>query len=463
MAGSRYIEAVGPSYHLTDKKAATETAVNTFPSRLKGQNWILESAPGTVLKTSLGRECRGSRYVSGIDRWFVVSGFTLYEMSLDGLTATALGALSTSSGPVSLANNTTQLAIVDGDNLYIFTFSLNTFTRITSPGWRGSDSVSELDGYFIFADPGTDQYYISAIDDGTNLDALDFTSADAQPDFIVGHTVSHHQLFVMGGESTEIWIDSGGQDFPFTRYNSYPIEVGMVGPHAFVNAASTFYFVGKTKNGTGVVYSVEGNRPVPISNHAVEQALLSSTDISAVTMWAYQPENHEFVAINAPGLKTTWVYDARHKQWHERGLWVDDDWQPLPWAFVTAIGTRHFCGDMDGDISLLDEKIDQIKGEHLVRERTWPHMINPSMESVSYLGVEVSCETGYGGSITLEISNDGGTTFGPKLARYLGATGRRMERIRWNRLGSSRNRVFRLRCSDPVPWTIYAGNVDIAE
>jgi hypothetical protein len=79
---------------------------------------------------------------------------------------------------------------------------------------------------------------------------------------------------------------------------------------------------------------------------------------------------------------------------------------------------------------------------------------------VTYRGLELACTSGHGGNITLEISNDGGFTFGPPLIRSLGAVGRWMQRVRWLMLGAARDRVFRLRCSDAVPLTIHAAAVD---
>src|SRR5205085_5478468 len=98
----------------------------------------------------------------------------------------------------------------------------NAFTQITSPGWRGSEWVEEMDGYFVFVDPDTDQFYLSAIDDGSTMDALDFSSADTQPDNIVTHRVSKRELYLFGETSTEVWGDSGDSDFPFIRFNSAP-------------------------------------------------------------------------------------------------------------------------------------------------------------------------------------------------------------------------------------------------
>ena len=68
--------------------------------------------------------------------------------------------------------------------------------------------------------------------------------------------------------------------------------------------------------------------------------------------------------------------------------------------------------------------------------------------------------TGQGGNVTLEMSNDGGATFGPKLLRALGAIGRVMQRVRWLNLGTAYNRVFRIRCSDDVPFAVHSATLD---
>lgn len=457
MAGSPVIQCVGPSCHLADRKAEIQRAVNCYPKRLDGDNWKMESTPGEVTITNLGGTVRGSHVHEVENRWFVVAGPTLYEYTAPGV-FTSRGTIG-GSGFVGMAHNRTQLCIVNGPSGYIFSLASNVLTTISAPGWRGSDDVHELDGYFIFAGPETDQFYLSAIDDGASLDALDFSSADSSPDNIVTHRVSHRQAWFFGSMSTEIWINSGGLDFPFVRYQSYTLDVGVVGKRAAINAAETLFWIGKTERGSGIVYMASGNQPQRVSTSAVEEALKASTDISQATMWAYQVEGAEFVAINAPGMETTWVFDAASQQWHERGEW-SDGWRPLKSRLVTAVNGEHYAGTESGDIVRLDSDANTLSGRHLVRERTWPHLKQPSAEPVTYVCLEMQMKTGSGGNVTLEISNDGGFTFGPPLVRSLGAIGRWMQRVRWLGLGSAINRVFRIRCSDDVPFAIHSATVD---
>jgi hypothetical protein len=456
MAGSPIVQCSGPSYHLGDRKAAVQRSVNCYPQRLEGDAWMMAATPGEVQIADLGAEIRGSRVVAG--RWFVVSGVTLYEVTAAGSSA-ARGTLYTSSGFVGMAHNASQLALVDGGNLYIFDLTTNTLTPASSGGWRGSDDVVELDGYFVFVAPDTDQFYLSAIDNGSTLNALDFSSADTSPDNIVTHRVSHRQLWLFGDLSTEIWINSGDLAFPFVRYSSYTLDVGCVGKRAAIRAADTLFWIGKTDRGTGIVYMASGNQPQRVSTKAVEEALRASSDLSQATMWTYQIDGAEFIGISAPGVETTWTFDAAAQQWHERGEW-DAGWQPLRSGLVTSLNGQHFAGDASGKLVRLDPDANTLNGRPLVRERVWPHFKQPSAEPVSYFALELQMTTGRGGNVMLEISNDGGATFGPPLLRDLGAIGRRMQRVRWLGLGSAFNRVFRIRCSDDVPFAIHSATVD---
>jgi hypothetical protein len=451
------VKAIGPSYQLADRKAASQRSINLFMQQVEGlgedRPYILASSPGLSPLVTLGATIRGS-YCAG-DRWFVVAGNTLFEVTTAGAT-TVRGTLATASGFVSMKHGRDQLVIVDGANGYVLRLNTNAFAPITSPGWRGSNFVDELDGYFVFVDPGTDQFYLSAIDDGSTLDGLDFSSADTQPDNVVTHRVRKRELHLFGSGSIEIWVNSGDADFPFVRYNSTPIDVGLVGPRAVAVAADGIVWVGQTDRGRGYVYELQGHQPVRISTQAVEEALAGAT-LAECSMWTYHAAGNEFVGINAPGMATTWVYDFSTRQWHERGELVAGAWAPLRAEFVTFVGAAHYAA---AGARIYKQEGESIDGAALVRERTWPHLMAPSFEPVSYRGLEVACTTGNGGTMTLEISNDGGHVWGAPLLRSLGAIGQYMQRVRWLNLGSARDRVFRLRCTDAVPLAIYAATVD---
>jgi hypothetical protein len=452
------VRIIGPSAHLPDARRASQRSVNLYMSRGEGvgedRSLVLASCPGAKVFLAMSALIRGSYQSAG--RWFVVSGDKLYEVWATGV-STERGTLLTSSGYVSMRAGQGQLVLVDGNNGYVLNLTTNAFARITDVDWLGSRWVSELDGFYIFVRPDSDQFYVSAIDDGANIDALDFSTADAKPDKIVTQRVHKRELYLFGETSTEIWINSGGLDFPFTRYNSTPIDIGCVGLRAAINTLDSLMFVGRSDSGQGYVYELQGHQPVRISTEAVESALAQCEDISRVTMWTYHTVGAEFVGINAPGMPITWVYDTSTRQWHERGQLVDGEWSAFPAEQVTHLDGVHYAIN-ESTIYTLEGT--NIAGEPLTRERTMPHLVLPSLDPINYKALELACLTGSGGNITLEISNDGGRTYGPPLQRSLGATGRYMQRTRWLGLGTAFDRVFRLRVTDDTDFTLYSGSLE---
>ena len=462
MAGRKVVQAIGPSYQIADRKAGVQRAVNLRVRVIEGEGepnmLVLESVEGLRPFLTMPATDRGT-FASDRGRFFVVAGNTLYEVTASGA-YTARGTLASSSGFVCMENNNTQLIVVDGPNGYLLTFASNAFGQITDPDWRGSRWVEELNGSFVLVpDDQPDQFYLSGIDDGATYDALDFSSSDAQPDDIVTHRVMKQELYLFNQRSTEVWVYSGDADFPLVRYNSTPIDIGCVGLRAAVVTSDSMFWVGGTGVGSGVLYEMRGHSPARVSTDAVEQALAASTDISKARIWCYQIEGAEFIGLDAPGFKTTWVYNLATQKWHEQARLVDGDWQQWPAELISYFSGKHYAAAGD-KLYVIDNTLTTIGAEQMSFERTWPHLVLPSLEPVNYRGLEVSMTTGNGGAVTLEISNDGGAGWGSPLRRSLGAIGRRMERIRWLGLGSAVDRVFRLRWLGAGPTTIYSASVD---
>lgn len=461
MPGKRYAQFIGPSEPLDDRKTSSQRSINLYMSSVDGggeeKAFVLESAPGLTELVEMPATVRGWVVARGV--WYVAAGDTLYTLAADG-TYSDVGTLNTSSGYVSMREMRDQLVIVDGSSGYVFNLDTQAFSRITDPDFEGSDWVEDLDGYAVFVAPNTERFYISAIDDASSMDALDFSSADSQPDNIITHRVVRRELLLMGSRSIETWINSGDPDFPFARYNSTPIDVGVVGKRAAVNAADSLYWVGVTGRGAAYVYELQGHQPIRISTQAVEESLATSADISACTMWTYQDSGAEFVGVQAPGVPTTWVFDVATRKWHERCEIDGGEYVASRVDLVIYFDGDHYAS-AGASIYRMSREIYTLDGDPLPRERVWPHLIHPNLEPVSYRCVEIACTTGSGtdASAVLQISNDGGYTWGTLLQRSLGATGRRMERVRWWGLGTSRDRVFKLRVTDPVPLTLHAATV----
>ena len=75
----------------------------------------------------------------------------------------------------------------------------------------------------------------------------------------------------------------------------------------------------------------------------------------------------------------------------------------------------------------------------------------------------VGTRTGQGENpqIMLQVSRDGGYTYGNEMWTSFGAEGEFLRRAEWRRLGVSRNYVFKFRITDPVK-VIFIGAAALA-
>lgn len=59
----------------------------------------------------------------------------------------------------------------------------------------------------------------------------------------------------------------------------------------------------------------------------------------------------------------------------------------------------------------------------------------------------------------LRLSNDGGKTWVCEMQRRAGRSGEYWRRVRWDRLGQARRRVFEVSVTDPIPWRLVGAYV----
>lgn len=268
------IGLVGPSYTMQSLPFDAQRTINLYPiSDEQGKEVAsLQGTPGLELFATCaignGRKC----FASAKSRDFVVSGDKLYELDSVG-TATERGTLNTTSGNVTIAENTTQMAICDGTNIYIFTYATNAFATAASGLPATCGQVSYIDGYFITNEVGTGRFYISSLEDGLTWDALDFATAESSPDELLALTNMNGNLFLIGSKTFEIWSNVGASAFPFQRINGAVGDVGIMSPYTLTEIDNALMFVGQDRHGKGIVYKTNGFRPQRVSTDAIELIL----------------------------------------------------------------------------------------------------------------------------------------------------------------------------------------------
>ena len=454
---------VGPSYALTSRKASVQRCVNLYlvpmETAAKSQ-FILQSVPGLVLLAALGGVIRGV-FVAG-NRMFAVVGSNLRELYADG-TSVSRGTLVTSTGAVDMEYGTTQLVIVDGANGYVLTLSSNAFAQITDPDWPGADSVGYLDGFFVLTRQTSQQAYVTAIDNAAAIDALDFASAESNPDKITAHVVSHREVVYLGERTIERWFNAGGADYPFARDAAATAEIGCLAPGSVVTLDNAIFWIGRDVNGSGIVFRDVDRQPSRVSNIGVEEALQSSTNLSAATAYTYQMGGQSFYCINAPGLTATWCYEVASGAWHERcdldGFGQFAAHRVTHMAFLAGV---QYAFDAAGNWYRVDRTEYTFDGDPIKRTRISPNDVTPSLERKFFSQFVLDCTAGESAQgdepvIELSWSDDGGYTWGDPVAMPYGPVGVYHPRIVWRRLGSARDRVWRVDFDGNAPFAIISG------
>ena len=425
----------------------------------------LYARPGNAVFATLGSGAGRGAFAATNGRAFVVSGSQLYELLVGG-TGTVLGSLLTSSGDITMAENGVQLAICDGVDLYILTYATNTFQRVVNPNLPSAASVTFLDGYFVvnrsFA---SGIFQISAPFDGLNWAALDFASAESSPDSLLRVAVVFGQLFLFGDISIEPWNNTGAATFPFQRVNSSSqISVGVAAPSTILELDNTAFWVGKDKNGTGVVYRADGYSPKRISTEAVELRLQAAPSISTLKAMAYQEAGHTFYIITGGGMETAQVYDVSTNLWVEWSYFNSSGNYELPLTndLFYAFGKTLALDRTSGKVYEQSSKYYSDDGEEIACDRIFTHIFdngNPFLIK----NLILNFETGVGNTTVenpkamLYLSNDGGRTFYTYYEAFMGKAGEFLSRVVFWRLGRHRQCTFRVRVTDSVKRVITGG------
>jgi len=458
------IGLVGPTYQAYSLPFDAQRTVNLYPvlDQMGKETAALYPTPGLLLFGTAGAGPHRGSLAATNGRAFVVSGSTLYETDNAG-TMTSRGSLLQSSGNVSIVENGLQLAICDGTNLYTFTYSGNTFAQVTDVDLPSSGTVTFLDGYFIVSKNSSGAFYISALYDGTSWASLDFATAESSPDELLRVFAALGQLWLMGEHTTEIWTNTGASAFPFAKISGGKMEVGILAPHSAVALGGSIYWVGKDDYGQGIVYKASGFTPEKVSNEPIELKIAAATSPEDITSYAYQQHGRTFLIYTGGGLETTIAYEPATGQWHERAYLNEEGVYELHRGSTHMHAfNKHLVGDREnGNVYELDMDTYTDNDDAILRERTYTHIVNEG-ERLRFSELEVGFETGVGlqngqGSnplASLQISQDGGRTFGSSFTKSIGAVGEYQKTVKWRRLGIAETTTFRLRISDPVKVTI---------
>lgn len=503
---------LGSSYVARSVNAADNRMVNLFPEIVpeggKEAAW-LQRAPGLTLLLTLPQgPVRG--FWTFDNRAFAVAGTKLYEIG-SNWTYTEKGTVS-GYGPVSMADNGTQLFIACNGPSYIYNSSTDQFAQITDPDFTGAVTVGYIDGYFVYNEPSSQKIWVTALLDGTSIDPLDFASAEGSPDNLVSLIVDHKEIWLFGQNSVEVWYDAGNPDFPLAPIQGAFNEIGCIAAYSVAKLDNCVFWLGADARGRGIVYKSQGYTGKRVSTHAVEWQIQLYDNMADAVGYTYQQDGHAFYVLNFPSANTTWVYDVSTEVWHERAGWQDNNFTRHRGACQMSYNNEIVIGDyQNGNIYAFDLDVYADNGGIQKWLRSWralPTGQNDLNRTVQH-SLQLDCESGVGlngyptdqyftidiqdraeeiiydrsgapvqiteyvpgvqGSnpqVMLRWSDDGGHTWSNEHWRSMGLIGQYGRRVIWRRLGMTlkiRDRVYEVSGTDPVKIAIMGAELHLGQ
>ena len=435
------LEFVGQSAQDQSNIAANPSRlVNCYREPIASQGragYAIKSVPGLTLVSDLGGGIAAIATVSG--QIYASAGGVFYRIA--GGTATSLGVVPNGGDTIIAGNNGRVTVTADGK------YRVWSGAAIVSPA---AGAFSEYSGheyignYTVLTERSGRRFQWSAIADATSLPGLSFSTADGRDDNMVRPMAINGALYLFKDTSHEVWYLTGGAGAEaFERQSGGVYDVGLKSHGLICKVTGGAFFVGDDNR----AHLLSGG-VTPVSIPAVEVAIRKSNPMACFT---YDVYGHSFCVITFSD-RPAWVYDIATGEWHERAEGAGLD----PWAAccTTKAGGEWYVGKGAAVYRFDDVATDG--GGPLVKEMTSRTLSIDRRQFVADM-LEVFPRQGFNEQrIELQVSRDGGLTWGYPKQANIGPIGEMGRRVTWRGLGASRQLTARIRVSEGVSFTMDA-------
>lgn len=440
--------------------------INFYPAADSELGVILQPTPGLSEHCSL----TGCSEIRGILNWngymYAVarrgSASAVWRVAGNGSFA-EIGTINTSyTGPVWMVGSVSQLLIVDGVSGYIYTPGTGLFQQISDPDFPGAGTCDSQDGYGLFTQPNTREWFQSDLYDFSSIVATDFYVKEGKPDNIIALKSLLREVWIFGAESIEVWSNVGGNGITaptFMRNAGGLLEYGLgaAASPQIVNS-KMIWMSDKRQLLKAIAY-----QPQKISGQMMERAVKDFAAFDDAFAFTYTEANHDFYVITFPTGNETWVWDDSTQMLHKRQSYDGaGGWGRHRANCYTLYNNNHYVGDFNnGKIWHMSSNYYDDGGEEIRREF---HMtpLYGGQKYIDFPPVEIKVKSGVGLStgldpqIMLQFSEDEGETWSNEVWRSAGKIGEYTRKAKWTQMGRSYWRMYKAVMTDPVLWQIQA-------
>jgi hypothetical protein len=350
-------------------------------------------------------------------------------------------------GVASFAGSASELLVTRGSTMR--SYNGTNIANVTFPDSASVKAVCYIGNLFVAIRSGTQKYYWSDPLDGRTWGALNFASAEREPDELLDLAPLGDNLWLFGQSTIECHSHTGDADLPFRRMEQLSFDKGVMATGCVAPADNSLFFIASNRG----VYRI-GEVPEKISDNSIDERILASTNARLFTSWF---EGHEFIHVRLDD--ETLNFDCSTQEWcefqTEGGNWIV--------AHAAMQGKIAYLGHAStGELMGWDEWDDM--GAELERRFSFAQQLDGP---VSVDSLKVWCNAGQtpllegqgsNPTIELRLSDDAGNTWDDWESEELGVQGKYRQVPEWRALGmfDFPGILGEVRVTDPVPLRISA-------
>lgn len=420
----------------------------------KANFMLLPCAGMKTFGSELSGPNRGMIYVEDEDRIYSVQGIQVYSIESDG-TATSLGLVG-GTNQTRIARNDSdpqQIGILAGGQVSFIENGVLSVKKYSFEQTDGSfETITPVDiaycgGRFVFPLENGRFYWTNIL--GNEINALNFATAEGDPDGLVAAHGEIDVLYLFGPKTTEIWGLVADQDQPFQRIGGGHLLFGTQSKHTVKSFNNAVAVVGADN----VVYLVRGTQYEPFSSNEVSKLIEADPDKENLVAFTHERGENKFYTLQGTGW--TREYNAKTDTWANRSDLNQEFWHCLNSA--SAWNKKIFGDSASGQLFEADYTIYTDNSE----EMEWGFITNVTHnapDGLSFEKLAIDMQTGghgsYGseGFLMVSWSDDNLVSWKPERRLSLGQKGEGWKRVKTNRLGRTgeKGRAFRVTITDPV-------------
>lgn len=361
--------------------------------------------------------------------------------------------------------------------------TLTSTTGVTTSGYAyrsllglRASSGAFLNGFFLASEPATGTpsatngklVRFSPPRDGRFWDPLDFIVKEAQPDNLVGIFTDHEELYMLGTQTTEVWRATGSQNV-FDRDPSGFFEMGCAALASLARLDDSLFMLAGDTRGRVVAVRLRGFQPQRISTPPLEATWqtyqTNGWGISDAIGYSYVENGHQLWVLTFPNANATWVYDVTTGLWHEWAFLNGASLERHKGTFHAYWLGAHYVGDV-ATARIFRQSFELFSDDGLdIRYIRRTAHINEELQRITYHSFVLDAETGTAASgtpvATLTFSDDDAKTWSNPRNASLGSSGQRGLRLKWNRLGQSRDRIWEVTMTGQAQQVWVAANLEV--